>query len=656
MERDFRPTEWYREAENLYGKFRQPGTGLVIDASEISSNDARIVFAGTVAETLDTVRTQICSIDLQSGELQILTSGLHSHHLPRLSPDGQVIAFLSDQHGEGNDQLYLLDLEGCVTPAPHVEGWVEDFRWSPDGRRILLRVAGHGADTACVHGAVPTHNGYRDQEGWMPLVADDSCPFRWRRLWIYELTGRRVSRVSPENQNVWEAAWCGNAEVVGVMSTGAAEGRWYGARICLLDIAHGHVRVLYEPRYQLGGPCGSPSGQHVAFIEALCSDRWLVAGDLLVVELKSQRIQRCNTRGVDVTYLEWRSDQQLLVAGQRGPESVVGVFNRETAEFTEAWASADITSTGLCFNVSGFGEPGDCALVAEGFNRSPEIGVIRRGCYRGLKSLTAPTTQESPLRSADRVSWEAPDGLEVQGWLLRPLGDAPHPVLMNIHGGPVWHWRPFWLGRRSAHLLMLLRRGYAIFLPNPRGSSGRGQEFARRVLGEPGGGDAQDCLSGIDHLVTCGIADPKRLGVTGLSYGGFMTAWLVTQDDRFAAAVAVSPHTNFVTYHLLSNIPEFVTLFLLDTYRNPGGNYYRWSPIIHARRANTPTLNICGAIDRCTPPEEAAQFHNALQENGVESVLVTYPHEGHGIRNFPAAIDYAARVVAWFDQHIPGVT
>jgi dipeptidyl aminopeptidase/acylaminoacyl peptidase len=202
---------------------------------------------------------------------------------------------------------------------------------------------------------------------------------------------------------------------------------------------------------------------------------------------------------------------------------------------------------------------------------------------------------------------------------------------------------------------MLLTGGYAVFLPNPRGSSGRGQDFARHVLGQMGGADTHDCLAGLDYLVERGVADPRRLGVTGASYGGFMTSWLITQDTRFAAAVAVAPHTNQVSQHLISNIPQFLTLFLADKFNNPGGKYFERSPIMHAHKVKTPTLNICGALDRCTPPEEAVQFHNALLENGVKSVLVTYPEEGHGIRKLPAAMDCAARTVAWFQEHMPAM-
>jgi dipeptidyl aminopeptidase/acylaminoacyl peptidase len=131
-----------------------------------------------------------------------------------------------------------------------------------------------------------------------------------------------------------------------------------------------------------------------------------------------------------------------------------------------------------------------------------------------------------------------------------------------------------------------------------------------------------------------------------------MTAWLIAHSSRFAAAVSVAPMINYVTQHLLSNISRFVTLFLGDTYTDAGGEYFKRSPLMHAHKIKTPTLSVCGALDRSAPPEEAVQLYRALREHGVESVLVTYPREGHGIRGFPASIDYAARVVMWFEDHM----
>lgn len=336
-------------------------------------------------------------------------------------------------------------------------------------------------------------------------------------------------------------------------------------------------------------------------------------------------------------------------------ETVVAHYDVAARRFDQLWASTDISTGGFGVTVTDAHTAGDFALIGEGFRRAPEIAVVESGDYRPVCSLDRDYAKEAgALSEAKGLRWQAPDGLEIQGWLLLPASDsAPYALILNIHGGPVGNWRPTWLARRYTFLIALLAQGYAIFLPNPRGSSGRGRDFARRVVGDLGGADTQDHLSGVDHLVASGLVDASRIGVTGVSYGGYMSAWLITQDARFAACAPVAPACNHVTSHLLSNIPDFVSIFLADHYNNRHGKYFSRSPIMHADQVRTPTLNICGALDRCTPPEEAAQFHSALRERGVTSVLVTYPEEGHGVRSFPSAIDYAARLVEWFNEHMP---
>lgn len=656
--RDIRETPLYREIEAFYEAMGQPGSGQISDAAEVhgSPDGQYAVFAGSVVEKLEGApNTRICLMDLATGDTRILTFGPNCDRLPKFSPDGRHIAFLSDRHEAGNFQLYLLDrLSGAAWPAPRVEGWIEYLHWSPDGKNVLLGVAGLGADVAGAQGAITRKPVSAEVPSWIPAVATGEENYRWRSAWVYELAAKSMRQANPPQINIWEAVWCGNEALAVVASSGPGEGLWYSADVRVIRVDTGNSREVYAPRDQVGCPAASPSGIHLAIVEAVCSDRWFVAGELRLIDTASGKIHRLDTGGVDITYTEWRPDGALLLAGHRGFESVVGLCDVASGTFTEVWHSEHLTTGGFYIAVSGLNETGDCLLVGESFERAPEIAVIRQGEYRPVKSFDLGYAGAAKvIKSVERVTWEAPDGLDIQGWLLLPQSKGPHPLVMYVHGGPVWHWRPAWLGRWGAAVLMLLSRGYAVFFPNPRGSTGRGLDFARKVLGEMGGADTYDCLSGLDHLVARGIADPKRLGVTGGSYGGFMTAWLITQDSRFAAAVPVAPITNQVTEHLISNIPHFVKLFLADAYTNPAGKYFHRSPIMHAYKAKTPTLNICGALDRCTPPEEAMQFHNALLENGVKSVLITYPEEGHGIRRFPAAIDYAARVVAWFEEHMP---
>jgi len=660
MQKDIRDTALYREVEALYKTVRQPGTGQISDAAEVhvSPDGQHAMFAGTLMDNLEGAPpTRICRVDLTSGDTRVLTFGPNSDRLPKYSPDGRHVAFLSDRHKVGDFQLYLLDPEsGAARETPHVDGWVEYLHWSPDGRRILLGVAGHGADIAGGQGAVTSKQLEQGLPSWVPAVETGDEGYRWRRAWVYEFATDRVRQVSDAGTNFWEAVWCGNESLAAVVSSGPGEGLWYSARLALIEVETGGRREVYAPQDEIGWPVASPSGKHLAIVAAVCSDRWIVAGDLYVIQTTSGKAQRVDTQGVDITYTEWRSDHALLLAGHRGFETVVGVYDLTRGTFKETWACRDVTTGGRYASVSGLNEAGDCVLVGESFTKAPELAIIRDGEYKAVKSFDLAYAEHAQaIDHVECVSWPAPDGLEIQGWLLKPRGKVPYPLILNVHGGPIWQWRPAWLGRPGAlaHVLMLVKRGYAVLLPNPRGSSGRGQDFARRVMGDMGGAETYDHLSGLDHLVEQGVADPKRLGVTGGSHGGFMTSWLITQDSRFSAAVPVAPVTNYVSEHLIGNIPHFVTLFLADEYKNSNGKYFERSPIMHAHKVKTPTLNICGALDRCTPPEEAIQFHNALLENGVKSVLVTYPEEGHGVRKFPAAIDYAARVVAWFEEHMP---
>ncbi len=664
MERDLRGTDLYKEIEALVASLRQPGTGQLSDAVEVNASpDGRFaVFAGTIIDKLEgTPPTRICLTDLATGDMRVLTFGPSIDRLPKFSPDGRQVAFLSDRHKEGDFQLYLLDPKtGAAKPTPRVEGWVEYLNWSPDGRRILLSVAGHGADIAGGQGAVTSKQAARDLASWTPAVETGDESYRWRRAWVYELAAGRSRQVSRDQDNIWEAVWCGSDAFAAVVSGAPGEGLWYSARLQVTAIngssASAETREIYAPKDQLGWPAASPSGKTVAVVEAVCSDRWFVAGDLKLIDTRSRAIRNIDTRGIDIAFTEWRSETQLLLAGHRGFETVVGLCAAASGAFTEVWRSQEVTTAGspAYVRVSGVGERGDCVLIGESYARAPEVAVIRGGEYKSVRSLDIGFKDHaSAIGAIERVTWKASDGLEIQGWLLKPAkGKVPHPLVLNVHGGPVWQFRPLWLGRYAA-ILVLLKHGYAVFQTNPRGSTGRGQEFARHVVGEMGGAETTDHLSGLDTLVKQGIADPRRIGVTGGSHGGYMSSWLITQDPRFAAAVPVAPVTNYVSEHLIGNIPHFCSLFLNDRFNNPEGKYFTRSPIMYAHNVKTPTLNICGALDRCTPPSEAMQFHNALLENGVESVLVTYPEEGHGIRRFPAAIDYATRLVSWFETHMP---
>jgi dipeptidyl aminopeptidase/acylaminoacyl peptidase len=657
---DIRETPLYQQAKQLLHAMRNIGAARLSDAAEldVSVDGRHAVFSGTVVDSPEgSPQTRIWHIELETGDHSALSSGPHSDRSAKFSPDGSRVAFLTDRLRPGDYQLGLLDLSnGKEFSAPRVPGWVEYLQWSTDGRQILLGVAGHGADVAGAQGAVASQADRGALPAWIPTVETADEAHRWRSAWLYDLESNRIRQINRLGLQVWEAVWCGANALAAVVSPGPDEGLWYSATLVRIDVETAAEQTLYAPKDQLGCVAASPSGAHLVVVEAVCSDRGLVAGDALLVSFGNGKVQRIDALDVDITSAQWRSDDRLLLTGHRAFASVVCRYDLGAQSVVELWSSDELTSGGRnrYLTVAGIGADGDCALVGEGFLRAPEIAVIRAGRYRAVRSLDQGYVDYiGRLARFEPVRWNAQDGMEIHGWLMRPQREAPHPLVMEIHGGPVWQWRPKWLAREGLHTLMLLEHGYAVFWPNPRGSTGRGQDFARRVQGDLCGADTFDLLSGLDELVMRKVADPRRLGVMGRSYGGCMTAWLITRDTRFAAAVALAPHTNQVSQHLTSNIPQFDTLFLADRYDNPAGRHFERSPVMYARAVRTPTLNVCGALDRCTPPGQALEFYNALREHGVPSALVTYPQEGHGNKMFPAVVDYAARVTAWFETYMP---
>jgi dipeptidyl aminopeptidase/acylaminoacyl peptidase len=650
----------FEEAKCVFERAFRPGSGRPTGAIDvtISPDGKRVAFSGFLLEQLQGVpTTRVCLADFQTGDFKIATSGPNMDLGPRFSPDGRLLAFRSDRAAAGNFQVYFLDLNtGETSAAPTVrDGWIEYLEFSPDGSRLLLGVAGHGADVAGSQGAKTSKQADTDSAAWMPIVETGSESFRRRSVWVLGIADQSLRQVTPASLNTWEACWCGNNSIAAVASSGAAEEDWYRATLVRVDLTTEAVKTLFQPKAQIAWISGSPDGEKVAFVEAVCSDRWLVAGDLRIIDLPTAHLLRIATGSIDVTFTRWRDNKRLLIAGIRNLESVVAGVDVRSQETREHWRSEQLNCQGLFYPYAAPcpGKANDFVVAVSGHLTPPQLLHIGGGEPRTLVDFgnEGLETILRKLRPVTPYRWKAPDDQEIRGWLMRGSGNTPAPLVMEIHGGPIWRWSPMFLGR-SAYHAMLAERGYALFWPNPRGSSGRGQAFAASVVGDMGGADTHDYLSGLDQLVADGIADPQRLGVMGGSYGGFMTSWLITQDPRFGAAIPVSPVTNWLSQHLTSNIPHFDTFCLGSHYTDLTGKHYSRSPVLFAHRVRTPTLNICGALDRCTPPGQAREFHAALKENGVESVLVTYPQEGHGVRTFPAMIDYAARVVSWFETHL----
>jgi dipeptidyl aminopeptidase/acylaminoacyl peptidase len=255
------------------------------------------------------------------------------------------------------------------------------------------------------------------------------------------------------------------------------------------------------------------------------------------------------------------------------------------------------------------------------------------------------------LRAADEIlRWKSFDGLEIEGILTRPpasVAQPPYKLLVLPHGGP--HHRA--TSGRGFHVQFFATRGFAVFQPNFRGSTGYGLKFLDADRNDFGGGDMKDILTGIDFLVKQGIADPKRQFVYGVSYGGYMTSWLVGQTQQFRAAVAQNAVTDLNAMWHLSDLQSWTEHDMSGLPWEVPERMRKHSPLTYAHKVKTPTLILHSTNDRRCPVAMGKMFYRALKEAGVETQMVLYPDEDHPIKQLPHREDVLLRVLDWFEKH-----
>jgi dipeptidyl aminopeptidase/acylaminoacyl peptidase len=251
------------------------------------------------------------------------------------------------------------------------------------------------------------------------------------------------------------------------------------------------------------------------------------------------------------------------------------------------------------------------------------------------------------------VRWRSSDGLEIEGVLYLPVGykeGKRYPLIVEPHGGP--HGGARDLGfKPQVHYFS--GEGFATFAPNFRGSDGYGRHFARANYGDWGIGDYQDIMTGVDYLIEQGIAEPDRLVVGGWSYGGYMTAWMVTQTNRFKAAMKGCGVTNHVSMYGQTDIPDFMRLYFADGAPAQQLELYRkLSPMSYIHQVKTPTLILHGAEDKRVPLPQSEEFYAGLKSVGVDAEFVKYPREGHGIGEPRHQLDVLKRQLAWYKKYV----
>lgn len=651
----------YSYVQDFFRNSRGPALGRVSGADEptVSPDGSRIAFTATVGVAVD--RDPVRRVGVVGVAPGTSTPVLHAPEEgesfgPTWSPTGDRLAWIartgaftrvevSEPFAGGGSVLRT-----AGSTAAEGNGTVEFVQWSPDGGSLLLTVAEPGAELSDVAGSgrLPRHG---DHPSWAPEVQEGPVSTGRRRAWILDLATGGLRPVGDPERTVWQAAWAGPEQLLCVTSTTPGESGWYDSTLALVDLATGATATVLEPERQIALPAADPSGRRLSAVVGAMSDRGIHAGQLLVLSGPGHTAEPVDTAGADVTDQHWLDHDRLVFAGLSGLTTVIGMHTLTTGKTELLWESAQ-TCGGLLPSVGAAADT--VAAVVHGYGQAPALARVREGRAEVLVDLGHDGSDYTAALggSLHPVGWTAPDQRPVQGLLALPAGPGPHPLVVHLHGGPVWAWRNEW-SMHFDHTPLLVGRGYAVLHPNIRGSIGHGQQFVLDGLLDMGGADAHDVLSGIDALVARGLVDPRRVAVTGNSYGGFLSAWLVATSDRFAAAVARSPVTDWVSQHHASNLPGFDRAVLAGDPLAADSDYRTRSPLYLADAVRTPVLLMAGARDLATPPEQAVMFHNALVERGRSSTLVIYPEEGHGVRNHPAVVDQCARLIAFLEQHLP---
>jgi dipeptidyl aminopeptidase/acylaminoacyl peptidase len=570
---------------------------------------------------------------------------------PAFSPDSKTLAFFSSAGEKEQRQLWIVDADGSnPKKVTDLKGYGARPRWSRDGKQIaFLYIEGAGGGGPLMAAAATTG------------VVDTAI--HNQRIAVLDVASGTLREVSPENLHIYDYDWSpDDKSFVATAAPGPGDNNWWIAQIYTIDIAKGNVASrtgtmsIYKPSLQVAVPRWSPDGKSIAFIEGLMSDEGFHGGDLFTIRPNGDDPKKTPDRKTSVNSFLWQAPDRLLVLEYAGGGSAISELSLRNNSDRTIWKGPE--------GVHAFGNFPNFALSKDGkfaaavrstYNSPPEVCAGPIGEGRQL------TNNNAGLRAnwgkAESLEWTN-EGFNIQGWLLPPAkieAEKKYPMVVLIHGGPSGVTTSEWpasFGMSRAIIAALSARGYYVLLPNPRGSYGRGEDFTRANVKDFGGGDLRDILAGVDAAIKKYAIDPARLGVTGWSYGGYMTMWTVTQTNRFRAAVAGAGIANWQSYYGQNLIDQWMIPFFGASVYDDPAVYEKSSPIRFIKNVKTPTLVIAGERDAECPSAQSYEFWHALKTLGVPTQLVVYPGEGHLFIKPEHQVDRMDQTIAWFDKYL----
>lgn len=635
-------------------------TASVVAQNGTASRAAAAVDSMPHAKKIDRVAlspdgTQVAYI--VNGELAVIAANGGSSHsiavggrLPlreaAWSPDGKRIAFLADLPGDvPAAQVWIANADGSSL-AKHAElkGYAQDPRFAPDGSKLAVlfmegmpRVAG-------------------PLQPMTPLAGEIDEKIFEQRIATIDLANDHLTQVTAPDVYVYEYDWTPDGKSwAAILAHGNGDANWWIARLYMVNTANGEMREIYRPKWQLANPRISPDGKNVAVIEGLMSDAGLTGGEIQVIPTAGGVARNLTPNSTtSPSALAWASSDRIAFAQNEGGNSSFAEVNADPNSKASAahklWSGEELTGTvsDAWVPAAAFSSNGSVtAMVRQSASAAPEVWAGPVGSWKQLTHLNSAV--KPAWGEIRNVNWNN-GTTRVQGWLMFPKDYVPsktYPLVVTVHGGPSWactsHWDEEVMGPESA-------MGYFVLCPNPRGSYGQGEVFTQGNVKDFGGGDYLDIMTGIDAISKQYPIDPKRIGIRGHSYGGFMVMWATTQTHRFAAAVAGAGLSNWQSYYGLNDIDEWMIPFFGKSVYDDPAVYAKSDPMHFVKAVKTPTLILVGDRDGEVPMEQSVEWWHALSNQNIPTKLVVYPNEGHLFIKPADARDYTLRTLEWFEE------
>lgn len=627
----------------------------------------------TVAWSVRSGRSeQIHLTELETGNDKLLETGPAdgcSSSTPMWSPDGESLAYISDCGAEpkGRGQIFLWSKKtGMSKQLTHLTGAITSPAWSPDGKSIGFLFVENATRAAGALAAM---------KPWAGVVGEDGVEVQ--RVNSVDLATGAVNWLTPQNLHVYEFVWApSSAGITFVAANPPGENNWWVAKLYTADIrrsiAQSHsnlqdhvteeIHMILAPSevsgplqgLQIALPRWSPDGRQIAFIGGLMSDQGSTGGDIWVVPSTGGEPKDLTPeRKATPAYFVWIDDNTLGISEHIGGSSHLTDFDLRTGKDSgDGVTFPESIGSGTAVMSVSTAKNGDIAIIRSSFEHAPEVWA---GPDAHLKQITHLNDGLKPLwGKTENVEWTN-EGFHVQGWLLYPANydpDKKYPLIVNVHGGPSSAVSPRWPGVGYGGV-PFSGLGYFVFMPNPRGSYGQGERFTQANIKDFGYGDLRDITSGMDTIEARLPIDKAREGLTGWSYGGFMTMFAVTQTTRFRAAVAGAGISNWKSYYGENSIDQWMIPFFGASVYDDPEVYAKSSAIEFIKKVKTPTLVVVGDRDGECPAPQSFEFWHALRAEGVKTQLVVYPNEGHAFRSPEHRRDVLERALNWFETQMP---